>query len=289
MPNPTLPPDIGVPSPLWANDINNWRADDASWLLARTNLRFNSTADWFASPLFSRGAIAYLVGTVAGSEELAVGGGTGVASYIMHGKNLKRSDDGLLHRTLGSSVLLSPTDVTVNPIFKIVSSDGTAKYTGATVSLNSDALVISTTGANTTVVSSKPVVITAASTSVTNTLAVGGALTVAGASTFTGAVTASQFNGTLNSSYITTPAAKFGNFDFSASLLKNFVGPVTMDFTGQNVEMRATKLTMKVPSAGLVLDDGSTNQGLVASVRVATVAPVNGTDNYPLGTIWVRV
>jgi hypothetical protein len=285
MPNPTLPVDVGLPTPLWANDLNNWRAEDATWLLARSNLRFNNTADWFGAPTFGRGAVAFLDGT----EELVVGSGPGSASYVIHGKNLKRSDDGLLHRSSGSSVMFSATDVTINPELKIVSPGGTARYTGAALSLNSDALVISTTTTNSTVVSTKPVVITASNVHITNTLTVGGSVNVAGTITAAQPITAPEFIGKVTSTTIETPTAKFGNFDFAASVFKNYVGPVTLDFAGQSTEVRANKLTLKVPPGGVVIDDGSTAQGQVAAVVVKTTPPVNGTDNYPLGTLWVVV
>jgi len=285
MPNPTLPDTIGLPNPLWANDLNNWRAEDASWLLARSNLRFGTAADWFSSATFGRGAVAFLDGT----EELAVASGPGSASYILHGKNLKRSDDGLLHRSSGSSVILSATDVTINPELKIVSSGGTARYTGSSVSLNSDALVITAGATAVTMVSTKPVTITASNVHITNTLTVGGALNVTGTITAAQPITAPEFIGKVTSSTIETPTAKFGNFDFNASTFKNYVGPVTLDFAGQSTEVRANKLTLKVPPGGAVIDDGSTTQAQVASVVVKTVPPVNGTDNYPLGTIWVVV
>jgi hypothetical protein len=300
MPNPTLPAAIGLPVPIWKNDANNWRADDAIWLLSRTILRFPAVSDWQAASTYARGGIAFL----DASTELAVAIDATNVSYILNGKNLKASDDGILYRPGGSSVTFTPTSVDIVPLMKVAGSGGTAQYGGTSLSLAGGSLALNTgtgAGAKNTITSTNDLQITAPNVAVPNNMTVGGSAVVTGSISVNGSATFAQpisapqgISGAVvpTADFVVAPQYKatFGDtFVFNGPVLSNTVKDPTLDFTGRNAIIKAATLTLKVGAGGLAIDDGSPYQAMGAGIHVDNRAPVNATDNYPLGTIWVQV
>ena len=306
MANPVLVP---TGQTAWKNDVNNWRANDADWLQSRGILRWPDAATRNAAPATYRddGTIAFIssfgggpafVGRSGGADQklftatnlilsadtpaainLRLAGGGSTAGVQIEANRVTIT--GL--PTAGASFVAGPLLVT-NTAVNIVASDGTQAPLSKSTAAAGGTLQIGGASGLTVV---GPVLLQSTLTVTGNTVL--SVLTVSGTVTLNNGLTVSGGNivGTLLGNVV-------GNLTSSSSVIGGLTiqsNAITSGANSVNVTTGTTPttgVTLKTTGAARAqVDDGSTFTGPIASVHVASTAPV--AEDYPEGCLWVQV
>jgi cytoskeletal protein CcmA (bactofilin family) len=316
MANPTLPASFGLPVPLWANDQNNWRANDATWLLARSVLRFASTTDRDAASAYKvPGALHYISTGASGYFLAKIGTGTVVGvdeKKVFLADNLSAPVDTstsitlkLTSGTLG--LQMEPNKVTISGM-----TTG-SEFNVGRVRITSTGFLVHDAN-NVAVTLTKDIATDGGQLRVGGGLVVNNATTAAGTLTVTGTTTlnaAVQINAnTTATGMITAPTfavagaptvANAFNGNLNGNVTATNVGVGVLNLTGSTItnSQGATPNVVEVASTGINLKTQGTmrtklsdNNNPALAAQVATVvasasAPV--AQDYPEGCLWVQI